>query len=113
MATFEPINNRIEFRVSIQAGFTRRYVTVIDAGWEIRLIDDERNPLYVFSTGSDVRKADKASALEALQRRCGWWASESELFTNPPKPPTARQRHSSGRLYEITEQEHADGYSPE
>jgi hypothetical protein len=99
VATFEPINNRVEFRVSVQAGFTRRYVTVIDAGWEIRLVDDDRNTLYVFSTGSDVRQADKASALQALQRRCGWWANESELFTdirdhaprewrpvNPPKP---------------------------
>jgi hypothetical protein len=87
MATFEALNNRIEFRAVVQVGFVRRYVTVIDAGWEIRLIDDDRNPLFVFSTGSDVRKANKATALEALHRRCGWWNSEEELFQHPPKLP--------------------------
>jgi hypothetical protein len=88
MATFEPVNNRVEFAAVVQTGFEREYVRVIDAGWEIRLIDDDRNTVYSFATGDDNRRANKEQALEALQRKCGWWRNRAEMFTDPPKPPT-------------------------
>lgn len=88
MATFEAINNRVEFSAVVQAGFEREYIRVIDAGWEIRLIDEDRNTLYSFTTGDDKRKANKEEALKALQNKCGWWANGNDFFTDPPKPPS-------------------------
>lgn len=87
MATFHTINGRISFYLEILAGGHSRIVNVTDDGWQIRLKDEEGNTLYVFCPPDEnTRKADRDSAIAAIQRECGWWESRGDFFKRPEMP---------------------------